>query len=113
MHYLALMASKDRDVYDIKKFDGSNFALWKEKIQDVLVQKKQRIPICYNARTEEMDMTQIEWDELDALTWSTIRLHLTESIYFTVLECEKAYAVWQKLCNTYERNIASNKVFLM
>ena len=52
MHYLDLLVSKDRDVYDIKKFDDSNFALWKEPIQDVLVQKKQRLPICYNARTE-------------------------------------------------------------
>ena len=39
------MASKERDVYDIRKFDGNNFALWKEQMQAVLVQKKQRLPI--------------------------------------------------------------------
>ena len=41
MHLIALMASsvKDKNVYDIKKFDGLNFALRKEKIQDFLVQK--------------------------------------------------------------------------
>lgn len=40
--FSAHMASsmKDRDVYDIKKFDGLKFALWKEQIQDILVQKK-------------------------------------------------------------------------
>ena len=44
---------------------------------------------------------------------STIRLHLADSVYFTVLECTMAHQVWTKLCNTYERNTASNKVFLM
>lgn len=34
---LLALSTKDRDAYDIKKFDGTNFALWKEQIQDVLV----------------------------------------------------------------------------
>ena len=69
------MASKERDVYDICKFDGNNFALWKEQMQDVLVQKKQRLPIMQATRTENLGMTQIEWDKLDALARSRIRLH--------------------------------------
>ena len=60
-----------------------------------------------------MNMTQFAWDELDALCRSTIRLHLAEVIYFTILECAIAYATWLKLCNTYGKNTASNKVFLM
>ena len=44
---------------------------------------------------------------------STIRLHLAESVYFTVLDCATAHATWLKLCNTYEQNTPSNKVFLM
>ena len=44
---------------------------------------------------------------------STIRLHLTESVYFTVLDCPTAHVTWLKLCNTYEQNTPSNKVFLM
>ena len=63
--------------------------------------------------TENLGMTQIEWDELDAMARSTIRLHLAESVYFTVLECATAYATWHKLINTYEKNTSSNKVFLM
>ena len=108
----SLMASKDKDVYDIRKFDGTNFALWKEQMQDVLVQKKQRLPILYPERTEEMDMTQLEWEELDALSRSTIRLHLVESVYFSVLECPTTFATWRKLCNSYEKESATNKVFL-
>eukprot|EP00250_Pteridium_aquilinum_P021200 c25051_g1_i1 orf=1172-1807(-) len=108
---------KDRDVYDIKKFDGSNFALWKEQIQDILVQKKQKAPILFANRaaalTEHFQVTQYDRDELDAMARSTIRLHLAESVYFTVLDCNTAHATWQKLCNTYEQNTPSNKVFLM
>ncbi|MCO5588661.1 hypothetical protein L7F22_042619 [Adiantum nelumboides] len=67
----------------------------------------------YLERTEQINMTQFQWNELDDLCESTIRLHLGKSIYFFMLECESAYAVWQKLCNTYEKNTASNKVLLM
>ena len=105
--------SSTKDVYDIKKFDGSNFALWKEQIQGVLVQKKQRLPILQNSTIEDNILTQIQWDELDALARSRLRLQLAESIYFTILECPTAYFVWQKLCITYEKNSTRNKVFLM
>ncbi|MCO5548954.1 hypothetical protein L7F22_002418 [Adiantum nelumboides] len=82
-------------------------------MQDVLVQKKQKLPIVYATRAEEMTMTQFQWEELDELCRSTIRLHLAESVYFSVLKCESAYALWQKLCNTYAKDTASNKVFMM
>ena len=106
-----MVSSRDKDVYDIKKFDGSNFALWKEHIQDILLQKKQRLPILQATRIEHMNMTQFEWDELDALCRSMIRLYLAELAYFTVLEFATSHATWLKLCNTYEQNTPSNKVF--
>ncbi|MCO5604116.1 hypothetical protein L7F22_058275 [Adiantum nelumboides] len=81
--------------------------------EDVLVQKKQKLPIVYATRTKEMNMTQFQWEELDELCRSTIRLHLAELVYFLVLECESSYALWQKLCNTYAKDTASNKVFMM
>ena len=40
-----MSSSRERELYNIKKFDGTNFNLWKEQIQDVLVQKKQLKPI--------------------------------------------------------------------
>ncbi|MCO5550603.1 hypothetical protein L7F22_004091 [Adiantum nelumboides] len=110
---VTMSTSKDRDIYDIKKFDGTNFQLRKNQMQDVLVQKKQKLPIIYATRIEEMNMTQFQWEELDELCRSTIRLHLAGSVYFSVLECESAYALWQKLCNTYEKGTVSNNVFMM
>ena len=40
-------------------------------------------------------------------------LHLVKSVYFIVLNCATMHATWLKLCNTYEQNTPSNKVFLM
>ena len=77
-----MSTTKERDIYDIKKFDGTNFQLWKNQMQDVLVQKKQKLSIIYGAHTEEMNLTQFQWEELDELCRSTIRLHFTESVYF-------------------------------
>ena len=108
-----MASSRDKDVYDIKKYDGSNFTLWKEQIQYVLVQKKQRLCILRATRTEQMNLTHFEWAELDALCKSTLRLHLAKSVYFTILECATLHAMWLKLCNTYEKNTTNNKVFLM
>ncbi|MCO5604716.1 hypothetical protein L7F22_058886 [Adiantum nelumboides] len=52
-------------------------------MQDVLVQKKQKLPIVYATRTEEMNMIRFQWEELDELCRSTIRLHLAESVSFS------------------------------
>ena len=98
---------KDINVYDIKKFDGLNFALWKEQIQDILVQKKQKAPILFanraTALTKHFQVTQYVWDELDAMARYTILLYL---------DCTIAHATWQKLCNTYEKNTLVTKCSL-
>ena len=65
------------------------------------------------ALTEHFQITDFEWIKLDAMVRSTICLHLSESVYFSVLECDTAYASWQTLCNTYEKDTTSNKVFMM
>ena len=53
-------------------------------------------------------MTKDDWEELDLLAMSTIRLHLADNVYFTVLDCDSA----EMLC-TYKKETASNKVYLM
>ena len=100
-------STKDRSVFDIKKFDGSNFALWKEQIHDILVQKKERAPIVFATRqvalTEHFQLTQFEWEELDAMARSMICPHLADSIYFIVLDYATMHATWLKLSNMERR----------
>ena len=44
---------------------------------------------------------------------SIIKLHLAESVYFTVVSETTSFNLWKKLCSTYEKETASNKVYLM
>lgn len=37
---IILASSSKKDMYNIKKFDGATFALWKEEIHNVLIYKK-------------------------------------------------------------------------
>ena len=59
------------------------------------------------------DMSDANWVELDALAKSTIRLHLAESVYLTVVSEISSFNLWKKLCSTYKKETASNKVYLM
>ena len=81
-------------------------------MRDVLVQRKQTRPLGGIAKKPN-DMDDDDWEELDALTMSTIRLHLADSVYFTVLDSQNSEELWKKLCNTYEKETAANKVYLM
>ena len=50
---------------------------------------------------------------MDSLAKSTVRLHLAKSVYFIVVNEKTTYELWMKLCATYEKEIASNNVYLM
>ena len=84
------------DIYSIR--NGTNFPIWKEQIQDVLIQKGQLQPIL----EREEGIIDVEWKMLDAKARSTIRLHLAELVYFTIVGEPTAKAVWNKLCANYE-----------
>ena len=50
---------------------------------------------------------------MDAKAKVTIRLHLTESIFFTIIGHTTTKQIWDSLRFTWESKIVSNKVFLM
>ncbi|MCO5602815.1 hypothetical protein L7F22_056954 [Adiantum nelumboides] len=105
-----MSSNGEKDVYNIWKFDGMNFAIWNEQIQDVLIQKGQLD--CIMERPES-EYTNKEWQNLDVKAKSTIRLHLVEFVYFTIAGERTVRDIWDKLCFSYENKIATNKVFLM
>ena len=53
------------------------------------------------------------WAEFDALTKSTIGLHLAELVYFTMVNETTSHNLWKKLYSMYEKETAANKVYLM
>ena len=54
-----------------------------------------------------------DWDDLDALARYIISLNLAESVYFTMVNEKTTKSLWNKLCATYEKEVASNKVYLI
>ena len=80
-------------------------------MKDVLTNKGLIEPL-YD-RQEDDGYTNAQWELLDAKAKATIRLHLAESIFFTIIGHATAKELWDSLCSTWESKSASNKVFLM
>ena len=72
----------------LRRFDDSNFNFWKEQMQDYLIVKGQIDPIEKSA--PEIYKAN-EWQKLDRIVHATIRMHLSESVYFTVQSCTTAF----------------------
>ena len=51
----------ERELYNIRKFNGTNFSMWKEQIKDVLVQKKQLKSIL-GPTAKPVDMSEEVWE---------------------------------------------------
>ena len=95
----------------LRRFDGSNFNFWKEQMQDYLIVKGQIDPI-ENENAQEIYKAN-EWLKLDRIVRTTIRMHLSESMYFTVQSCSIAFELWKTLSETYEMKVASTKMYLI
>ncbi|MCO5556542.1 hypothetical protein L7F22_010091 [Adiantum nelumboides] len=102
--------SSEKEDYYIKKFNGTNFTIWKQRMMDVLVNKGLAGPL---KEHKEGVYKDDQWEELDARARATICLHLGESIFFTILDKTTAFELWDSLCSAWNDKSASNKVFLM
>ncbi|MCO5557078.1 hypothetical protein L7F22_010634 [Adiantum nelumboides] len=102
-------SSKKEDYY-IKKFDGTNFTIWKQRMMDVLVNKQLATPL---KERKEGVYNDDQWEELDSRARATICIHLGESIFFTIMDKTTAFELWDSLCSAWDGKSASNKVLLM
>ena len=59
------------------------------------------------------DMVANDWEELDLMVMCVVRVHLVDNASFTFYDNGFIEKLRTKLCNTYEKVIASNKVCLM
>ena len=96
----------------LRRFDGSNFNFWKEQMQDCLIVKGQIGPIENENALETYKAN--EWLKLDKIVLATIRMYLSELVYFTVSEsCSTIFELWKTLSETYEKKVASTKMYLI
>ncbi|MCO5581948.1 hypothetical protein L7F22_035837 [Adiantum nelumboides] len=105
-----MAGSSKKEDYHIKKFDGTNFAIWKQRMMDVLVNKGLAAPL---KEHKEGVYKDDQWEELDARAKARIFLHLGESIFFTIMDKNTDFELWNSLCSAWDGKSVSNKVFLM
>ena len=72
--------------FEIEKFSGkNNFELWKLNMWHLLVQQGLQKALD-GKRKRPLTMRNDEWEELDSIAFSTIRLCLTDDVLFNIVE---------------------------
>ena len=51
--------------------------------------------------------------KLEKIVRATIRMHLSESVYFIVQSCLNAFKLWKTLSDTYEKKVVATKIYLI
>jgi hypothetical protein len=95
----------------IRKFDGMNFNFWKEQKQDYLIVRGYIDPIEHD--TAPATYKPEVWTKLDQVARVTIRMHLSESVYYTVQVCTTAKELWKTMSDTYKKKVAATKIYLI
>ena len=105
------MASTSGNGCEVPKFDGNNFTLWKEMMQDVLVHRRQ-IEAIRHSKTLP-GKTPEEWKSVNELARSTIQMHLAENVYFSIAKEKTTFDLWDKLQSLYEKKLSFSKLILI
>ncbi|MCO5590631.1 hypothetical protein L7F22_044602 [Adiantum nelumboides] len=107
---MAASGSSNKEEYYIKKFDGTNFAIRKQHMHDVMINKGLIAPL---RECKEDAYTDDQWEDLNERAMATICLHIGETIYFMIMDKTTVKELWDALCAAWDGKSSSNKVFLM
>ena len=99
------MASNSK--MEIEKFNGKSFELWKLKMEDLLVDKDQRIMV--DPGTAHTGTLIDDWKKMDRKAKSTIRLCLSDSVLLNVSEEATTKYLWENLGKLYQSKSLVNK----
>jgi hypothetical protein len=98
--------------FEVEKFSGkNNFALWKLKMRDLLVQQGLQKALAGKIK-KPTSMTDEDWEDLDARALSTIRLCLADEVLFNIVEEETTTGLWNRLESLYMTKSLMNIIFL-
>ena len=93
--------------FEIEKFNGSNFSLWRLKIKAIL-----RKDNCLAAISEKSaDFTDDnKWNEIDEI--ANLHLALANRVLSSIEENKTIKKIWDHLTKLYEAESLHNKIFL-
>lgn len=103
-------ASDAKILMEIKRFDGTCFDLWKDRMQGILFLKD-----CDDAllQTKPVNMPYEDWVRLNKRAKAYIKMTVNDDILVDIKGLDTAFAIWQKLKATYENTMPVNQVHLM
>ncbi|KAI6682021.1 hypothetical protein NL676_035902 [Syzygium grande] len=105
------MAASTSTKFEVPKFNGSNYPLWKLNMQAMLV--KDGCVVALSCKDEKpTEMKDEEFAQKDQMAMADLLPALDDSVLFNVSEETTAKGLWEKLKNLYEGKTMSNKIFL-
>ena len=94
--------------FEIEKFNGRNFSLWKLKIRAIL-----RKDNCLDAIDgRPADITDEKWKEMDDNAVANLHLAMADSVLSSIAEKKTAKEIWDTLIKLYEVKSLHNRIFL-
>ena len=104
------MASSSYGRMEVEKFNGTNFELWKLKMEDMLEDRD--LWEANSSATRPETIAQADWDLKDRKAKGLIRLCLSDSILLNVLDEKTINNLWTWLGSVYQAKSLVNKLFL-
>jgi hypothetical protein len=95
--------------YEIERFNGSNFSLWKMRIKTIL--RKDNCLAAIGDRPAKIT-DNAKWNEMDDNAIANIHLALADEVISSVAEKKIAKEIWETLTKLYESKSLHNKIFL-
>lgn len=94
--------------YEIERFNGNNFSLWKLKIKAIF--RKDNCIAAMEGKPAEM--TEHKWKEIDNNAIANLHLSMADSVLSSVAEKETAREIWDALIKLYEVKSLHTRIFL-
>lgn len=95
--------------FEIEKFNGNNFSLWKLKMKAIL--RKDNCLSAINERSEDFK-DDAKWKEMDENAMANFYLALADGVLSSIEEKKSAKEIWDTLTKLYEAKSLYNKIFL-
>jgi hypothetical protein len=95
--------------YEIERFKGSNFSLWKMRINAIL--RKDNCLAAIGDRPAEITDNE-KWNEMDDNVIANIHLTLADKVLSSVAEKKTTKEIWDTLTKLYGSKSLHNKIFL-
>ena len=107
----ALCRTMESNTSRMITLNGSNYHVWKGKMEDLLYVKDYYLPVFASEKPE--NKTDAEWNLLHQQVCGYIRQWVDDNVLNHVSEEKHARSLWNKLEQLYARKTGNNKLFMI